>query len=191
MRMRVDTGNACVRACGERPEDVARFWRKVNVRSPGECWEWTAQRQHFGYGQFKMRDGRKRTAHKFAIEAATGPVPAGMFVLHKCDNPPCCNPSHLFLGTPADNMRDMWAKGRASNANHPGNAEALKAWRAANPAAFTGASHPSAKLTEADVVEIRAALASGATGVSLAKRYNVSNDTISAIRTRKKWRHVV
>ena len=76
-----------------------------------ECWEWRGLRDKHGYG----RKGPYKTTHRLAWEWANGPVPAGMCVLHRCDNPPCCNPDHLFLGTQADNLADMVAKGRHHN----------------------------------------------------------------------------
>ncbi len=97
-------------------DDVARFWENV-AKAPGDaCWVWTAsvQQDSGGYAQMK-RLGKKIRASRFAWEMANGPIedPA-LFVCHHCDNPKCVRPSHLFLGTPGDNHRDMWAKGRGS-----------------------------------------------------------------------------
>lgn len=91
-----------------------RFWSKVN-RKDGGCWEWAAGRFSYGYGAFKRRvDGawKQQKAHRLAYEWLVGPIPDGLIVCHACDNPPCCNPDHLFLGTQLDNQRDMIAKGR-------------------------------------------------------------------------------
>lgn len=96
---------------------IARFWPKVDVRTPDECWEWKACRNTHGYGRVsgKKIGGKKHRlgAHRVAWMLANGADSTwGLHVLHKCDNPPCCNPDHLFLGTQADNMADMTAKGR-------------------------------------------------------------------------------
>ena len=94
--------------------DAQRFWRKV-VRSPG-CWEWKAGTQPEGYGRFKI-GGRLYSAHRVAYTLAKGPIPVGegyhgIEVMHSCDNPRCCRPDHLVLGTNQDNAKDMAAKRR-------------------------------------------------------------------------------
>ena len=78
---------------------------------PGGCWPWTGARSGGGYGYLWWR-GRSRQAHRLSFAAANGSIPAGAFILHRCDNPRCVNPAHLFAGSHADNMRDMFSKGR-------------------------------------------------------------------------------
>jgi hypothetical protein len=91
-----------------------RFWSKVAYvgAGPDDCWEWDASRDKYGYGQFSMGHSECDPAHRVAYALAHGAVPAGLFVCHSCDNPPCVNPSHLWLGTAADNNRDRDLKGR-------------------------------------------------------------------------------
>ena len=88
---------------------AVRFWAKVAIGDG--CWTWTAAITAFGYGVIQWQ-GKKRPAHRIAWELTYGPIPAGKWVLHKCDNPPCVRPDHLFLGTVIDNVADMVAKGR-------------------------------------------------------------------------------
>lgn len=89
-----------------------RFWSKV-TRSD-RCWEWQGPRDHDGYGFIKVMRCSRR-AHRCSWELCVGPIPNNLFVLHRCDNPPCVNPAHLFLGTARDNALDMVGKGRAAN----------------------------------------------------------------------------
>lgn len=91
-----------------------RFWSKVADGAEDECWEWQASRGSTGYGQFAMWPRGMVKAHRFAWELTNGAIPPGMFVCHRCDNPLCVNPGHLFLGSHDDNMRDMWTKGRGN-----------------------------------------------------------------------------
>jgi hypothetical protein len=88
---------------------AVRFWR--NVQKTADCWVWTGARSGAGYGQININDVLVFT-HRFSWELHHGPIPDGLLVCHHCDNPPCCNPAHLFLGTPSDNMVDKIRKGR-------------------------------------------------------------------------------
>lgn len=94
---------------------AARLWSKVNVplhkNAASMCWNWTASTTK-GYGQMVVA-GKMLRAHRIAYEVAFGPIPDGMHILHKCDNPLCCNPAHLSVGSHDDNMRDKADKGRA------------------------------------------------------------------------------
>lgn len=91
--------------------DDYRFWRLVAEEAG--CWEWQGKRLKTGYGQFRRNAPRRmELAHRVAWELIHGPVPEGSFICHRCDNPPCCRPSHLFLGTAQDNSDDMVKKGR-------------------------------------------------------------------------------
>jgi hypothetical protein len=91
--------------------DLERFMSKVDKRGDDECWEWQAGKNPRGYGQFSFK-GRQKMAHRVIWILTNGPIPAGFFICHKCDNPSCVNPAHLFPGTPLDNTRDCISKGR-------------------------------------------------------------------------------
>lgn len=143
-----------------------RFWTKVRKQHDG-CWVWTGSRSDTGYGSF--HDGRPFATHRYSWEIHHGPIPEGLCVLHRCDNRACVNPDHLWLGTKAENSRDMAEKGRERVPSQPGE------------------SHHSAKLTEDAVLAIRA---SDETGVALAKRYGVSPSLISLVRRRRAWQHL-
>jgi len=148
-----------------------RFAQKHGT-GPG-CWEWTGGRNGCGYGRFWIgAEGRHRTAHRFAWELYRGQIPDGLHVLHHCDNPGCVNPGHLFLGTQAENNRDMASKGRARNEPRPGE------------------KHPLAKLNNPTVLEIRRRVARGEPQAGVAKAFGVSHQTVSAIKLRKTWRHL-
>lgn len=122
-----------------------------------------------GYGQINYM-GRPMGAHRLAHEAWVGPIPDGMFVCHKCDNPPCINPAHLFAGTPADNWKDCWSKGRAY---------VLPTLR--------GDESPNARLTSAQVAEIRERLLSGESQTEIGRHYGVGPTAIYSIREGRSW----
>jgi hypothetical protein len=154
-----------------RSRDV-RFWEKVD-RS-GECWVWTGRRTPRGYGEFGLhKPGRSSRAHRVAWELTHGPIPDGMCICHACDNPPCCNPAHLFLGTSADNTRDMDEKGRR-----------VVGLRPVYP---TGETHPMAKLNSAQVAEMRALRSNGWGERQLAARFGVGHSQVHRIVSGQSW----
>lgn len=101
----------------QRATTAERFWAKVDRRGLSECWEWQAAIGPHGYGRLRY-DGDNRLAHRLSWSLANGrPAPDDQVVMHTCDNPPCCNPEHLVLGTQVENIEDMVKKGRHWRAN--------------------------------------------------------------------------
>lgn len=147
-----------------------RFWSRVNKGEPNECWEWTGPPNEDGYGIIFLSGARRRKvgAHRMSYQLHYGEVAPGLVVRHTCDNPPCVNPQHLLLGTDLDNRRDAVDRNRVCH----------------------GSIHPKAKLTEADVVEIRRLRAAGMTYVAIGERYGISN--VAAGRAAKgiTWRRL-
>lgn len=99
------------------PPIEERFWAKVNKTET--CWLWTGAKQRLGYGHISIGNDRFTSAHRLAYELANGPIPDGLFACHRCDNPACVRPDHLFLGTQQDNLRDAWRKGRGVIPSRP------------------------------------------------------------------------
>lgn len=153
-------------------KDAARFWSKVAILESDECWEWQACKTKKGYGHFGI--GRMLVrAHRvaWALVCGNGDFPIE-HVLHRCDNPPCCNPRHLFLGSSADNTADMLRKGRGKS-----------------PPRMIGEAHVEARLTEAQVVTMRFRRAAGETTLALAREFRVSHSLVSTICIGKTWKH--
>lgn len=145
------------------PTLETRFWSKVDKRGPRECWLWTGARKFDGYG--RIWDGRGNAlAPRIAWLLTTGEaVPSGLCVCHRCDNPPCVNPAHLFLATNADNVRDCHAKGRWTR----------------------GETHGNAKLSGAQVQAILSD--SNTPAADLARELGVSPSAINDIKRGRSW----
>lgn len=156
-----------------------RFWSKVKLGKQSECWPWLgALLKSGGYGAFRVggRRGKTVRANRVAWELTFGVIPQGQCVLHRCDNPACCNPVHLFLGTRAENTADMVAKGRLAPVE-----KTVK----------RGSKHGGAKLSEEQVLEIRELYAAGgASKAGLARRFGVSEHQIYLIVNRRNWAHI-
>lgn len=147
-----------------------RLWAKVE-RTDG-CWNWAGRTDGGGYGLMWIggRGGRWVRTHRLSWELHFGPIPGGLYILHRCDNPRCVRPDHLFTGTIRDNTLDMFAKGRANTV-----------W---------GERHPSTHLSNTDVLGIRRAVAGGEQQTAVARRYGITKLVVSRIVRRVTWRRL-
>lgn len=151
-----------------------RFWQKVDIRSPDECWEWQSNTSYKGYGAFCLK-GKGTTAHRVAYMLSHGDFDESLLVCHKCDNRKCVNPDHLFLGTPAENTADMVRKGRAKGVSR------------------FGTTNLKAKLDDNTVAKIRVLFDAGLKETAIQKQlnlYNVSRSLVGKIGRREHWNHV-
>lgn len=160
-----------------RPASV-RLAERLMVM-PSGCIEWTGAVTEWGYGRFKF-NGRSAFTHRAAWEMERGPIPDGLLVCHHCDNPRCCNVDHLFLGTNADNMRDMRNKDRSSKGRRVGDGSMYA----------HGERQHLAKLTADNVREIRRRLRSGERQKDIAAAFGVTREAITRINIMRNWKHV-
>lgn len=144
---------------GPPPATLDAVWAGVSVRGPDQCWPWTKRRNAKGYGLLVVA-GQAWRAHRAVYVAARGKIPEGQIVRHRCDNPSCCNPAHLELGTVADNNRDARERGRH--------------------VAPRGLRHGKAKLSDRQVARIRM---DPRKGTAIAADYGISPSTVSMIRS--------
>lgn len=146
--------------------DIERFWSKVDKRGDDECWPWLGGRhKRTGHGYFL-----RTYAHRVALFLSGGGWAGQLCALHSCDNPPCCNPAHLRIGTVADNMRDKKERGRC------------------NPA--RGERSNRTKLTAPDVAEMRRRKSAGERTADIAESFGISEISAYLIITRRRWAHV-
>lgn len=149
-----------------------RFDEKVDrSKGPSACWNWIGSLCSHGYGQFTIKNRGARVnakAHRLAYELSNGPIPAGKWVLHSCDNRACCNPAHLSVGDRAENMRQASVRLRCVH----------------------GAAHSQSKLTDSAVREIRAARANGEPAGTIADRFGITPCNVRRVVRRAIWRHV-
>lgn len=151
---------------GPKPEPLSeRFWEKVKIAGPNDCWLWMAGTQRNGYGNVVFDNKFRSVAHRAAWLLTYGSLPKNKNILHKCDVRNCVNPRHLWVGTQKDNMRDMVAKGRSSPEKR---------------------SH----LTVEDVKKIRLARKKGELPASIAKKYRLNVTHVSQIISGHRWGHV-
>jgi hypothetical protein len=152
-----------------RKRKAPDFWSRLALRAKTGCWEWTEGTIRNGYGRLR-HGGTIWLAHRLAYTLKHGAIPAGMYVCHTCDNPSCCNPEHLFLGTQYDNMADMTDKGRAPKR--------------------AGFLNPAAKLTPGKVRKIRRLRATGVSRSEIASKFGVTANAIALIEAGKTWANV-
>lgn len=143
---------------------VADFWDRLNKTEA--CWLWTGAAGPDGYGTIRLH-GKWWRSNRLAWTLAYGEIPPGQWVLHRCDNPRCCRPDHLFLGTAADNSIDMIRKSRGGWQRRP--------------------HRPGAKLTEVQVAEIRALRETGESQTAIARKYGMDPSSVSRICTGEYW----
>lgn len=170
---------ACSRSCASKignkikwagaPTMEERFWKSVD-KTPGQgpngdCWEWQAGRLESGYGRITIGKHGEEKAHRLSYRLNCEEIPDGLWVLHDCDNPPCCNPDHLFLGTSDDNVADMVAKRRHR----------------------FGVRHHKAKLSDD---EVRAIRSDPRMQIDIADEYGVTQGLIGMIKRGEIWTHV-
>lgn len=156
------------------------------------CWLWAGHTSSAGYGKFHPDAKSSMLAHRFSYVMHVGPVAGDLFVCHRCDFPPCVNPAHLFVGTPADNVADKVAKGRQSRGESvSAKQRGDKHWTTQKPYPYRGEQIPGAVLTAEKVLAMRAEYATGEWKQrDLAQKYGISQGTLCNIVNRKLWRHV-
>jgi hypothetical protein len=163
---------------GKRDTLENRLWAKIDKRSENECWPWCANKNNKGYGMIRLGGKQpKALSHRVVFELEKERIPNGKVIMHSCDNPECCNPNHLFLGTMKDNHADMVAKGRRVIGWNPDN----------KPPHKFGSTHGFAKLTEEQAREIKF---SKAPTKLLCAKFSICRSVIKRIRSGKSWRHL-
>lgn len=150
------------------PKTTAAFAARAGKQDG--CWEWSGLIDGAGYARISLNRNLKIGAHRFSYAMHYGVEPGNLFVCHRCDNPRCTNPEHLFLGTPLDNTKDMFSKGRQGR--------------------FDGEKNPRVILTEEDVENIKVASAAWMSNTELGQLYGVTHSTISAIKRGKTWHKI-
>lgn len=166
-------------------EEKAEFWSLVDASAgPTACWPWLGKRHARGYGNFNIK-GKVYRANRIALFLATGEDPGHSGSCHSCDNPPCCNPEHLFAGDQGANAKDMMQKGRGGKLKgdaHPSHLHPENLPR--------GEGHALSKLTDIAVIEIRTLFESGKSKSQLARDFSISHRLVRNVIARKTWKHI-
>lgn len=151
-----------------------RFWAKVRKAGGDACWQWTGFRVKGGYGTIGLggRRAGKEFAHRVSWTLNRGPIPGGLWVLHRCDNPPCVRPDHLFVGTARDNNTDTISKGRRGYTGRPGSL------------------HHRAKIQESTIQKICELRRDGFSQTQIGSRIGLTQGQIGGILRGSYWRHV-
>ncbi len=178
------------------PEARARrFWSLVDRAGPilvgmtTPCWLWRGRSDK---GDFYLGAFHSRIAARISWELSRGEIPAGRIVCHKCDNPPCVNPDHLYVGTHKDNTRDRYTRGNMRfGGPTPLPREPQKPASGLHPGQRHGEQHHKAKLSEKQVLEIRARASKGESLASIAEKYPVTLPTVHQIVQQRTWRHLL
>lgn len=164
-----------------KQSDIERFWSHVDKKSESECWVWKKSLCQRGYGKFQV-GGKTIKANRFSMVASGIEIPENMCACHSCDNPPCCNPNHLWVGSSADNQRDRAAKGRSSK----GERNPSKT----HPELFRGENNHAHQLTSEAVSWLRENPPTGKNMNSEALKYSVSPSALRAAIVGSTWRHL-
>lgn len=149
---------------------LMRFWSKVDMRGPDECWEWQASLTTSGYGRFKITSYTQAIASRLALIATKRDEPRGMLVLHHCDNPKCCNPHHLYFGTVQDNAQDKVDRDRCRTGDQ------------------SGANNGAAKIDEKQLELIVTRIQRGWNNKQIAADLPITHSMVSLIRLGRMWR---
>lgn len=162
---------------------LTRILKRVVVDEVTGCWVWQGYKNKDGYGAIKI-DRKVMVVHRVVYAIKVSEIPTGVFVCHRCDNPPCCNPEHLFLGTNAENIADRHAKGRDAKGDRNGN-------RTCPETIQRGENRSGSKLTERDVIDIRSRYVPRFySAYRLAREFGVSQRVVQLVIHRKLWSHV-
>lgn len=161
--------------------DECKFWPKVDRSGgPDACWQWTSCLNDSGYGYFWSPNKHYTSAHRFSYTLACGPIGAGLFIMHSCDNPKCVNPQHLRPGTAADNVRDRDAKERQARGK-----DRTKFLNRTN-----GERNANAKMTDELVMQICRDGLEGLFPGEIAKKHGFSSTNVSRILRGESWKHL-